>query len=294
MRKSLGILAIALIIAAFSIAVSYTIAQDAPKDETKPEVEKTVENKDSMNVAYVNMLEIIKEYFVWKEELEALKEQKEEYQKQLTENEKELMILYNQLQESSEPNPDKFTQWKKLKQLFEYQKKLWEMNLQNQFRKMFKEIYNEVYAAIIEYSNLHKYDLVLGISEQKINVGTEAEFLQKVTLRTVIVYPKQNDITKEIITKLNPKVEEPKEKPAETPEKPAETPEKPVETPEKPAETPEKPAETPEKPAETPEKPAETPEKPVETPEKPAETPEKPVETPEKPAETPEKPTTDE
>ncbi len=235
MKKSLEILAIMLIIAALSVAISYTIAQDTPKVEENAETAKAVENKDSMSVAYVNMLEIIKEYYIWKEELDALKEQKDEYQKTLSENEKALMLLYNDLQTSSEPNPAKFAEWKKQKQLFEYQKKLWEMNLQNQFRKMFKEIYNEVYAAIIEYSNLHKYDLVLGITEQKINVGTEAEFLQKVTLRTVIVYPKQNDITNEIIKKLNPKKET-----SETPEKPADTPEKPADTPEKPADTPEK------------------------------------------------------
>ena len=87
MRKSLGILAIMMIVAAFSIAISYTIAQDATKDEKKAEVAEAIENKDSMNVAYVNMLEIIKEYYVWKEELEALKELKEEYQPRLTENE---------------------------------------------------------------------------------------------------------------------------------------------------------------------------------------------------------------
>ena len=103
-----------------------------------------------------------------------------------------------------------FKKWKQEKQKIEYYKKLWENNLQNRFRKMFKEIYNQVYDAIIEYANQHGYDLVLGVSEREISVGTEAEFLQKVTLRTVIVYPQSNEITKDVIKKLNPAKEAPK------------------------------------------------------------------------------------
>lgn len=210
MKRNFGIIAVMLIIAALTIAVSYTIAQDGEK---KDEPTQTAPNKDSLNVAYVNMLEVIKEYDEWKYELEELNKQKEDYQKRLTEDENKLIDTYKNLQESAEPNPELFKKWKEDKKKLEYFKKLWEMKLQDEFRKMFKKIYNQVYDAIIEYANEHKYDVVLGVSEREINVGTEAEFLQKVTLRTVIVYPKTNEITQDVINKLNPQ--------SETPEKPA-------------------------------------------------------------------------
>lgn len=208
MKRSFGIIAVMLIIAALTVAVSYTIAQDNAANK-EAETPQTQPSKDYLNVAYVNMLQVIKEYDEWKFELENLNKQKEDYQRELTQRENEVIEIYKTLQQSAEPNPELFKKWKLEKQQIEYLKKLWEMNLQNQFRKMFKEIYNQVYDAIIEYSNEHGYDLVLGVSEREINVGTEAEFLQKVTLRTVIVYPQSNEITQNVINKLNPQKETP-------------------------------------------------------------------------------------
>ncbi len=226
MRNNLKQFVLLALIALIAAGISVAIAQNKKDQPAKPKTEKKPAPKKNtgMKVAYVNMLKVIQYYPRWHDEVELLKQDKDAYQKKLNEMEKEIKDLYDQLKPPAAPNPQKFTEWKNKKNFYEFIKKQWERKLQRNFRNMFKDIYEEVYDAIVNYAKEKQYDQVLGIAEREINVGTEAEFFQKVSLRAVIYYHKEDDITNEIIKKLGG---DPNKKPGEkTKKKKTTTPEK--------------------------------------------------------------------
>lgn len=225
MSSTLKLVSWGLVIAVIFVAFTIGVAQerkDDKKDDKKDDnkdVTKERQFKKVTKTAYVNLLKVIKEYEEWKKQLEELKNNKDRKQKKLNEDEKELNSLYKELKESVVPNPQKFADWTEKLKAYEFKKKWFEATLQRDFRKMFKEIYNEVFEAIETYAKVNKLDQVLGISEKKISVGTESEFFQKVSLRAVIYYHKENDITNDIIRLLGGSVEEDKEKKTDKTEK---------------------------------------------------------------------------
>lgn len=162
-------------------------------------------------IALIDMAELFKKYQKFQDKREGLKGQIENKEKVLKATIKKMADIQEEMKTFSQGSDEFIAREKqltKMKSEIESERQSAQRDFFRQESKVYKEVYDEVTAAVASYAKYYKYTLVLRFSREDTTGNEDPQKVMQDLQRQVVFYQKGDDITDKVISYLNKQYKE--------------------------------------------------------------------------------------
>lgn len=162
-------------------------------------------------IALIDMAELFKKYQKFQDKREGLKGQIENKEKVLKATIKKMADIQEEMKTFSQGSDEFIAREKqltKMKSEIESERQSAQRDFFRQESKVYKEVYDEVTAAVASYAKYYKYTLVLRFSREDTSGNEDPQKVMQDLQRQVVYYQKGDDITDKVLQYLNKQYKE--------------------------------------------------------------------------------------